>query len=132
MRLTSKNSKHNHFIKENGLLAWIDQIEGKKITVTPFSTSNIKKFDGDFSNGNGVVLLEADEELNIKIPSNQIAAQVVEKKEAPGEGPTCSGSHWIFEAKASPDHFRKGNIVRLYNGEMAAEKRPRHREEVDE
>ena len=110
-------AKHNSFLKEHGMPAWIDSIEGGKLTITFFS-GNRKDFAsliGSDPHGQNVYVRLADSELNptgARIDKMAFRAHLPEAATAGTYG--CSGVRWLLEANPLPEEYAPGRVIRLF------------------
>lgn len=113
-----QRKKHTAFIKEFGLPAWIEKIEGNKIIVNLFSNSNAKELKSDFSRNKPVIAVAADAELNAveKAPTPENSgAKLVDTQNTNTE--CCYGNsdiRWILEPKKKAETYHPGDILRIY------------------
>ena len=103
--------------KNMGCRAWIDSIEGGKLTITFFS-GNRKDFAsliGSDPHGQNVYVRLADSELNptgSRIDKMAFRAHLPEAATAGTYG--CSGVRWLLEANPLPEEYAPGRVIRLF------------------
>jgi hypothetical protein len=107
---------HNH-LKESGMPAWIDSIDGKRLTISFFAGVR-----GDFPaiynggpHGGHVAVLLADERLH----THSVAAVTMAFRDHLPEGATagtygCSGIRWVVEPDTLPEGLHPGSIIRVF------------------
>lgn len=116
---------HVAYLKERGLPAWIDAIDGRKLTVSLFGDRNallaLLKDEGLDPTRLGtdrrhVEVAVADQELRTYNPpvdkrgSNIVAVQTV-----PVDAYGCSGERWTIETDLLLEGFRAGHVVRIFD-----------------
>jgi len=112
-----RRTQHEAALKGRGLPAWIDAVEGNKLTVTFFSGSR-KEFPrllGDDPWGKGVTAIAVDEDLRpLGEPPEPMgfANHIPEGATAGTYG--CSGVRWVLEAKQPAGRHRPGQILRIF------------------
>ena len=109
----TQRKKHDDFIKEHGMPAWIDRVEGKKLTVTLFSGS--KELLNSDPKGKNVFLKLADQELH----TQGATADKMKCKDRLRDGDTvvaygCSNVRWVIEPDVLPAGYLKGQIIRVF------------------
>ena len=115
-----QRKKHNAFLKERGLPAWIDRVEGGKLTVTLFSGDQtglraLFKDEGVVPKDRAVYAAVANEELRTyNPPVDAMRCKVLEIQSAPIACFGCSGERWIIEPQLLLEGYRKGRIIRLF------------------
>ena len=111
-----QRTAHSALLKQRGLPAWIDRMDGNKLTITFFAAQR-KDFaallDGD-PHDKSVFVRLADEQLHTHGSTHKMAF-----REHLPEGPTagtygCSGIRWVIEANPLPEGCRPGQIIRLF------------------
>ena len=121
----AQRKKHSDFLKVRGVPAWIDSVDGGKLTVTMFSADRAS-LQGLFKD-EGIVPAQwasehrtiqavvANEELrSYNPPVDKQRSSVVEVRRAPSECYGSSGEQWVIEPSLLLEGFRKGRIVRLF------------------
>jgi hypothetical protein len=118
-----QRKKHNAQLKQVGLPAWIDSIDGKKLTITFFAgiRSDFTALLGADPYGKDVFTTLADEDLRPAGRDDAIPGAPVETMSFRGhlpEGLTagaygCSGVRWVIEPKVLPDGYKPGRIIRV-------------------
>ncbi len=112
--------KHNAFLKERGLPAWIDRVDGGKLTVTLFSGDQtglkaLFKDEGVVPKNRAVNAAVANEELRTyNPPVDAMRCKVLEILNAPAGCYGCSGERWIIQPELLLEGYRKGHIIRLF------------------
>jgi hypothetical protein len=115
---------HKAFLKARGLPAWIDRVDGKKLTVTLFGDpAGLLAFCKD----EGIVpkqwatehrfidTIVANSELRTyNPPVDRERSMVVEFQNAPTDCHGSGGIRWVIEPALLLEGFRKGRIVRLF------------------
>ncbi|MDB5353452.1 MAG: hypothetical protein JWN86_4699 [Planctomycetota bacterium] len=114
---SQQRATHTALLKERGLPAWIDNVDGKKLTIT-FFAGNRREFpsilNGD-PGGESVYALLADDELRPMDGALVKLAYLDHPPEADTAGAYgCSGVRWRIEASILPDGFRPGRILRIF------------------
>ncbi len=124
--LATENQRKTHaaFLKERGLPAWIDRVDGKKLTVTLFGDPDSMRalFKGEgidpgrwAAERRRVDAVVANEELRTyNPPVDRRAALVLEFQEVPTDRHGCSGVRWVIEPDLLLEGFRKGRVIRLF------------------
>ena len=111
-----QRTAHNALAKQRGLPAWIDSIDGGKLTITFFAAQR-KDFpallDGD-PHGQSVFVRLADEQLRTHGPTHKMTF-----REHLPEGLTagtygCSSVRWVIEAQPLPDGLRADQVIRVF------------------
>ena len=113
------------FLKLRGLPAWIDHIDGKKLTVTFFSNErasllSLFKDEGIVpsqwaSEHRRIEAVVANQELrSYNPPVDKQGCKVVEARTVPAECYGSSGEQWVIEPDLLLEGFRTGRIVRLF------------------
>ncbi|HWE94109.1 MAG TPA: hypothetical protein VG269_09115 [Tepidisphaeraceae bacterium] len=112
-----QRAKHSAVMREQGLPAWVDRVEGKEVTIT-FFAANRRDFpailDGD-PWGKPVQVIAVDEELH---PHETPLIKMGFKNHLP-EGDTegtygCSGIRWVLESQDATPPLKQGQIIRLW------------------
>ena len=119
-----QRKKHVAFLKERGLPALIEKVEGRKVTLTligdPASLAALCKDEG-FDPANwaaekrriGVAV--ANEELRTyNPPVDQQGSTVLEYQSVPTDSYGCGGVRWVIQPNLLLEGFRKGRIVRIF------------------
>ena len=119
-----QQKRHEVFLRERGLPAWIERVEGKKLTVTlfgdPISLQAFCKQEGIVpsqwaAEHRGVDAAVANEELRTyNPPVDRRRATVVEFQQVSTETHGCSGIRWVIEPDLLLEGFRKGRVIRLF------------------
>jgi hypothetical protein len=120
-----QRKRHVAFVKERGLPAWIDRVEGRTLTVTllasePASLAGLFKDEGidpaTWAKGHQAVqLVVADENLRSYWPVvSKRGGSVREYQSVPADGYGCSGVRWVIEADALLEGFRAGRNIRIF------------------
>jgi hypothetical protein len=121
----AQRKKHIEFLKVRGVPAWIDSVDGGKLTVTMFSADRAS-LQGLFKD-EGIVPAQwasehrtiqavvANEELrSYNPPVDKQRSTVLEARRVPSECYGSSGEQWVIEPSLLLEGFRKGRIVRLF------------------
>ena len=112
-----QRARHNALLKERGLPAWIESVEGKTLTITFFSGRRQDfpaLLNGD-PNGESVLALLADDELRPVTGSPIKFAYRGHLPEVNTAGTYgCSGVRWLIEASELPESFRAGRTLRVF------------------
>jgi hypothetical protein len=119
-----ERKRHQEFLKLRGLPAWIDAVDGKKITVTLLGQSAdmqaLFKEEGieprQFATEHRYldVVVANDELRTYNPPVDRERSRIVEFQSAPAEGFGATGVRWVLEPELLLEGFRKGRIVRLF------------------
>ncbi len=120
----TERARHKAFLKERGLAAWIDSVEGKKVTVTllgdPASLQALFKDEGidpaQWAKERRFIrcVVANDELRTYNPPVDGQGSTVVEFQSVPTQGFGCGGVRWVIEPSLLLEGFRKGRIVRLF------------------
>lgn len=115
---------HKAFLKARGLPAWIDRVDGKKLTVTlfgePASLLALCKDEGIVpkqwaTEHRFVDTVVANSELRTyNPPVDRERSMVLEFQSVPTDCHGSSGIRWVIEPALLLEGFRKGRIVRLF------------------
>lgn len=115
-----QRKKHNAFLKERGLPAWIDRVDGDKLTVTLFSGDQtglkaLFKDENIVPKDRAVNAAVANEELRTyNPPVDSMRSKIVEILKAPTDCYGCSGERWVIQPELLLEGYRKGHIIRLF------------------
>ncbi len=121
-----QRKKHNAFLKERGLPAWIDRVDGGKLTVTLFSGDRTVQPANACSRTKGstprwatehrrVEAAVANEELRTyNPPVDSMRSKVLEVQTVPADCHGCSGERWVVEPELLLEGYRKGRVIRLF------------------
>ncbi len=115
-----QRKKHNAFLKERGLPAWIDRVDGGKLTVTLFSGDQtglkaLLKDENVTPKDRAVYAAVANEELRTyNPPVDGMRCKILEVQTAPTACYGCSGERWIIEPQLLLEGYRKGHAIRLF------------------
>jgi hypothetical protein len=119
-----QRKKHLAFLKERGLPAIIDRVEGKKVTVTllgdPASLAALCKDENLdpaklAAEHKRVGVAVANEELRTyNPPVDQQGSNVLEYQSVPTDRFGCGGIRWVIQPNLLLEGFRKGRIVRIF------------------
>lgn len=116
----TQRAKMTTFLREHGLPAWIESVEGKKLTIHFFSGDR-KEFasvlDGD-PNGKSVFVMLADDALSAE-GANPVKMAYGGHLPEGNSGGTygSSGVRWIIEPEVLPEGFLKGRVIRVFKEE---------------
>ncbi len=115
---------HIAFLKMRGLPAWIEQVEGKKLTVTlfgdPASLEAMLKDEGIVpaqwaSEHRRIGAAVANNDLRTyNPPVDQIGSDVLSFERVPTDRFGCSGLRWTIQPSLLLEGYRKGHVVRLF------------------
>jgi hypothetical protein len=121
-----QRKRHDAFLKQRGLPAWIDQADGRRLTVTLFS-SEPASLRGLFKDEGidpaqwakehrHIELVVANEHLRSYWPPvTKRGATIREFSAVPTDCYGCSGVRWVLETDAMPlEGFRAGRNLRLF------------------
>lgn len=113
----TQRSKHNAFLRGIGLPGWIENADGKNLTIAFFSGSR-KEFPALLNKdveGDGVFLSLADEQLQ-PVGRAMVKFRIKNEHAAGINGGTYgfSGVRWNIEAERDQEHFRPGQVVRVH------------------
>ena len=119
-----QRKKHNAFLKARGLAAWIDRVDGMKLTVTffgdPAGMKALFKDEGIdaekwVKEKRRVAIAVANEELRTyNPPVDNKRGVVLEIQQAPVDNYGCSGERWVLGPDLLLEGFRKGRVVRVF------------------
>lgn len=119
-----QRKRHHAFLKERGLAAQIDRVEGKKLTVTlfgnPADLQDLLKTEGIdparwAAEHRGVDAVVANDELRTyNPPVDRKRATVLEYQAVPTDAHGCGGVRWVIEPDLLLEGFRKGRVIRLF------------------
>jgi len=119
-----QRQQHTAFLKQRGLPAWIDRVEGKQVTVTLFGTpADLEAL----CKAEGIVpaqwaaehrfidaVVATDELRTYNPPVDRQRSKVLEFHAAATDRHGSSGVCWVIEPELLLEGFRKGRIVRLF------------------
>ena len=119
-----QRQKHKAFLKDRGLPALIEKVEGKTMTLTligdPVSLAALCK-DEDFdparwaAEKRRIGIAVANEELRTyNPPVDQQGTTVLTFQNVPADSFGCSGIRWVVQPNLLLEGFRKGHVVRLF------------------
>jgi len=111
-----QRAAHVALTRARGMPAWIDQVEGKRLTITFFAGMREDfraLLDGD-PHGKQVSVQLVDDELH----AHGAAVVTMWYRDHLPEGPTagtygCSGQRWVIEPEQLPEGYRAGSIIRV-------------------
>ena len=111
--------KHYAFLRERGLPAWIEEVEGRKLVVTLFYGTNRKDFktffDEHFKQGQEMTFALADDTLRLIEPeASRRAARLTDNRNIPTVAYGCSGTRITLEMGVPNEVMHKGSLVRLF------------------
>ena len=120
-----QRKKHTQFIRERGVPAWIDHVDGRKLTVTlfasePASLRGLFKDEGVdpaqwAKEHRHITVVVANEHLRSYWPPvTNRGANVLELQNAPTDCYGCSGVRWVIEVDSLLEGFRVGRNLRLF------------------
>jgi hypothetical protein len=114
--IARQRAMHAAVIRARGMPAWIDQVEGKRLTICFFA--GVREdfrglLDGD-PHGKQVSVQLVDDELH----AHGAAVVKMWYRDHLPEGPTagtlgCSGQRWVIEPDQLPEGYRAGCIIRV-------------------
>ncbi len=130
-----QGERHRAFIKERGLAAWIDRVDGDKLTVTLFSSDPASlqalfKVEGIdpavwAKERHRLSVAVANEHLRTyNPPTNNKWATVLELQRSPTDCFGCSGVRLVLQPELMLEGFRKGRNVRLFPASWPIEAMP--------
>ncbi len=106
------------FTKERGVAGWIDDTQGKTVTVTFFSGAPedfANTWGDDFSAGQDVRVCVANDELRTwNVTSTAERGKILRAEKVPITGYGCSGWRVVVEVSHMLEGFRQGRIVRIF------------------
>jgi hypothetical protein len=120
-----QRKKHSEFFKARGLPAWIDRVDGTKLTVTLFGYDH-ESLDALLKDEHidparwatehrSVSVVVANEHLRTYWPEVVRETAIVTEYERVSENVYgCGGVRWVIEPHLALEGFRKGRIVRLF------------------
>jgi hypothetical protein len=120
-----QRQRHNAFLRERGVPAWVDSVDDKRVTVTLFSADRAS-LQGFFKDEGVDPALWAKEhrQISVAVANEHLRtyyARIVSKRatvqefqRVPTECYGCSGVRWVIEPALMLEGFRKGRIVRLF------------------
>jgi len=115
-----QRKKHNAFLKARGLPAWIDRVDGDKLTITLFSgdqtgLKSLFKDEGVVHKDRAVHAAVANEELRTyNPPVDSMRCKILDIQSVPTAFYGCSGERWIIQPELLLEGYRKGHIIRLF------------------
>ena len=119
-----QRKKHVAFLKARGLAAWIDRVDGMKLTLTffgdPAGMKALFKDEGIepekwMKEKRRIAIAVANEELRTyNPPVDNKRGAVLEMQSAPVDNCGCSGERWVLEPDLLLEGFRKGRVVRVF------------------
>jgi hypothetical protein len=119
-----QRQRHLAFIKTRGLPAWVDRVEGKKMTLTffgePASFAALCKDEGLdpakwATEHRRVGAAVANEELRTYNPKvDQQGSNVLEYESVPADRYGSSGVRWTIQPSLLLEGFRRGHVVRIF------------------
>lgn len=120
-----QRKRHAAFIKARGVPAWIDRVDGDKLTVTLFSSDptalqTLFKAAGIdpalyAKEHRRISVAVANEHLRTYLPNVTNRGTVVQEfQSVPTDGYGCSGIRWVIQPELMLEGFRKGRVVRLF------------------
>ncbi len=119
-----QRGRHKAFLRERGLPAWIDRVEGKKLTVTllgdPAGLRALLKDEGiDLAQWaaerRSVDAVVANDELRTyNPPVDRRRSRVLEYPSVSAAGSGSGGVRWVIEPDLLLEGFRKGRVIRLF------------------
>ena len=126
LAIDTERKVHHQFLRDRGLPAWIEHVDGKKLTVTIFGER--ESIQALFKEDNIVPAQWAKEHRQIKTAVADFDLRTYEPQvdkegttwlevlKAPTDVYGCSGERWVIEPNLMLEGFRKGHIVRLFVG----------------
>lgn len=120
-RLASEKQRQRFeaFTKARGLPGWIENTDGRTLTVTFFS-GNVRDFttawSADFGKGKGglKVCVANDELRTWNPPVDGEGATILDTESVPTDGYGCSGLRVVMQVSNMLEGFRKGRVVRVF------------------
>ena len=120
-----QRKKHSAFLRERGVPAWIDQVDGRKLTITLFSSepASLRALFKDegvdpalwAKEHRRVTVVVANEHLRSYWPpvANR-GANVLDYKNVPADCYGSSGVRWVIEPDSLLEGFRVGRNLRVF------------------
>lgn len=113
-----QRAKHQIFLKERGIPGWVEQVDGKEVTLTLFggdreTLRGLLKPEGALS-GKYVKLAVANEELRTYDPQVDAMRAKVLRTEPGPEAFGSGGERLTLRPELLLEGFRKGRVVRLF------------------
>ena len=113
-----ERKKFNEYLKDRGLAAWIDKVDGGKMTVALFSGDD-RAFRETYANqltvGKTLQICVANTELRTyNPPVDNERSNILEVQKVPLDFYGCSGIKLVVEPKHMLEGFRKNRVVRLF------------------
>ena len=109
-------AKHHAFLKDHGLPAWIERVDGKKLVLTllngPRRDEFKKFFDDNFKPGQEITFAIADDTLHSITPAQP--ARLTDNQNIPLVTYGCSGTRITIEPTAALDGARQGGVLRIF------------------
>ena len=133
-----QRKKHNAFLKNRGLPAWIDRSEGKKLTITLFSGDGtgykaLFKDEGINPKERAVIAAVANEELRTyNPPVDGMRSKILEIQSVATDCHGCSGQRWFIQPELMLEGFRRGRCIRLFFDGWPIEDMPKGESLYDE
>ena len=120
-----QRKRHAAFIKDRGVPAWIDRVDGDKLTVTLFSsdpTALQTQFKAEgidpaqyAKEHRRISVAVANEHLRSYLPNvTNRGATVQEFQSVPTSVYGSGGIRWVIQPELMLEGFRKGRVVRLF------------------
>jgi hypothetical protein len=109
--------RHDAFLKETGLPAWVESVEGKTLTIHFFSgnPNHFRTLLNSDVKGDGILLTPVDEELGSTGPTStkwRLKEQMTDGSTVGTYG--SSGMRWRIEAEKLDEPIRAGQILRVF------------------
>lgn len=122
----SQRAKFIEFTKARGLAGWIDQVEGKRLTVTFFGDPEfVGQLLEDFPVQKDARVCVANDELRTwNPPVDGERGHVYEKREVSSAGLGCSGRQIVIGVPNLLEGFRAGRVVRIFAPSWKAKDQP--------
>ena len=128
----AQSVKHAEFVKERGLPAWIDHVDGDQMTVTLLCRNdNAARKDlqdlltADFELGKNVEVCVANDELRTyNAPTDKVHTQLLDIKKISANGMGNSGIQLQLKPNLLLEGFRQNRIVRIFSSKWKVEDMP--------
>jgi hypothetical protein len=128
----AQSAKHAEFVKERGLPAWIDHVDGDQMTVTLLCRNdNAARKDlqdvlaADFELGKNVEVCVANDELRTyNAPTDKVHTQLLGIKKISANGMGNSGIQLQLKPNLLLEGFRQNHIVRIFSSKWKVDDMP--------
>lgn len=128
----AQRARNAEFIKVRGLPAWIDRVEGRRVTATLLSSNDaltrkelLELLETEFAASKAVHLAVANDELrSYNPPVDKMRGGLVEIQKTPSEGYGNSGLKLVLQPNNLLEGFRKGRVIRIFPEKWPVEDMP--------